>query len=169
VLSDLYAFVATAIAGLVVVLSGWHQADAVAALVVAALMAWAGSRLLRDSWRVFLEAAPRGIDVGAVGAALRGTEGILQVHDLHVWEVTSGFVALSAHVLVDPERDCHERRQQLTDLLEHDFGIAHATLQVDHPTPPTLNAADADPDRAAAPAPGAGPRPAHAPALRQLR
>jgi cobalt-zinc-cadmium efflux system protein len=133
VLSDLYAFIATAIAGLVVVLTGWHQADAVAALVVAALMTWAGSLLLRESWRIFLEAAPRGIDVGAVGDALRSATGVLGVHDLHVWEVTSGFAALSAHVLVDPDHDCHERRQQLSDLLAHDFGITHATLQVDHP------------------------------------
>jgi cobalt-zinc-cadmium efflux system protein len=138
VLSDLYAFVATAVAGAVVLWTDWHQADAVAALVVAALMVRAGSVLLRESWRVFLEAAPRGIEVAAVGQAMRETVGVLGVHDLHVWEVTSGFPALSAHVLVDPAHDCHERRQALSDLLADGFGITHATLQVDHPTGPAL-------------------------------
>ena len=136
VLTDLYAFVATAIAGLVVLTSGWVRADAVAALVVAALMALGGVRLMRDSWRVFLEAAPRGIDVAAIDAFLHNAEGVVEVHDLHVWEVTSGFPALSAHVLVDDAHECHERRLHISDRLAADFGIEHTTLQLDHPEPP---------------------------------
>lgn len=138
VLTDLYAFVATAIAGLVVLTSGWVRADAIAALVVAALMAVGGVRLMRDSWRIFLEAAPKGVDVAAIDAFLHGADGVVEVHDLHVWEVTSGFPALSAHVLVDDAHDCHERRLHLSERLLADFGIEHITLQLDHPEPPPL-------------------------------
>jgi cobalt-zinc-cadmium efflux system protein len=134
ILNDLFAFIATAIAGLVVILTGWVRADAVAALIVAGLMAKAGWGLIRDSWRIFLEAAPRGTDVAAIDADLHAVYGVLEVHDLHVWEVTSGFPALSAHILVDHSRDCHERRQTITALVHNRHGIDHTTLQVDHPS-----------------------------------
>jgi cobalt-zinc-cadmium efflux system protein len=132
IVTDLFAFVATLVAGLVIHWTGWVRADAVAALVVAALMAAAAYRLLRDSSRVFLEAAPRGVDAGVIDAAIRGVEGVADVHELHVWEVTSGFPALSAHVLVDSGADCHERRLVIEALLEGRFAIEHTTLQVDH-------------------------------------
>jgi cobalt-zinc-cadmium efflux system protein len=131
-LTDLAAFAATLVAGLVIVVTGWVRADAVAALVVAGLMAVAAYRLLRDSARIFLEAAPRGVDPAGVEAAVRGLDGVTGVHDLHVWEVTSGFPALSAHVLVDSAADCHERRLAIEALLDERFGIDHTTLQVDH-------------------------------------
>jgi cobalt-zinc-cadmium efflux system protein len=134
ILNDLFAFIATAVAGLVVLLTGWARADAIAALIVAALMAKAGWSLIRDSWRIFLEAAPRGIDVAAVDGDMHAVDGVLDIHDLHVWEVTSGFPALSAHVLVDTRFDCHERRQTITTLLHDRFGIDHTTLQLDHPS-----------------------------------
>jgi cobalt-zinc-cadmium efflux system protein len=132
ILTDLAAFVATLVAGLVIVVTGWYQADAVAALFVAALMATAAYRLLRDSARVFLEASPRGIDPAAVELAVLGLDGVTGVHELHVWEVTSGFPALSAHVLVDSTADCHERRAAIEALLDERFAIDHTTLQVDH-------------------------------------
>jgi len=132
VLTDLYASLAAALAGVVVVLAGWLEADPLAALVVSVLMLRSGFGLLRDSGRILLEGAPAGIDPGAVGRALAAQPGIVQVHDLHVWEVTSGFPALAAHVLVAPGIDCHDRRRDLQRLLTDDFGIAHTTLQVDH-------------------------------------
>lgn len=132
ILNDLFAFVGTAIGGAVVWLTGWTRADAVAALVVAALMAKAGYGLIRESGRVFLEAAPRGTDPGRVAADLRGLDGVVGVHDLHLWEVTSGFVALSAHVLVSPDRDCHRTRVAAERMLAQRYGIEHTTLQVDH-------------------------------------
>src|SRR3954447_18807833 len=116
--TDLFAFVATLVAGLVIYATGWMQADAVAALVVAGLVALAAYRLLRDSARIFLEASPRGIEPGAVEAGIRDVAGVTDVHDLHVWEVTSGFPALSAHVLVDSDVDCHERRLAVESMLD---------------------------------------------------
>jgi len=142
ILTDLFAFIATAVAGLVVMLTGWARADAVAALFVAALMAKAGWALVRDSWRVFLEAAPRGVDVAAIDADLHAVGAVVDVHDLHVWEVTSGFAALSAHVLVEEGSDCHGRRDHIANLLATRYGIDHVTLQVDHPVPPHLVAAE---------------------------
>src|SRR3954471_21103291 len=132
VLTDLVAFVATAVAGFVIVLTGWDRADGVASLFVAAVMLRAAWALLRDSGRIFLEAAPKGIDVDAVGAAMVGVPGVTEVHDLHVWEVTSGFPALSAHVLVGAADDCHGARLALERVLHERFGLDHTTLQVDH-------------------------------------
>lgn len=132
ILSDLYAFLTTAAAGLVILLTGWARADAIAALVVAALMTRAGYRLIRDSGRVFLEASPRGTDPSGIARDLAGLDGVVGVHDLHVWEVTSGFCALSAHVLVAPDRNCHERRVAAEQMLTQQYGIEHTTLQVDH-------------------------------------
>lgn len=132
IVTDLAAFIATLVAGLVIWLTGWTRADAVAALFVAALMALAAYRLLRDSARIFLEASPRGLDPQAVEDAIRGVDGVTDVHELHVWEVTSGFPALSAHVLVDSGADCHERRIALERVLQDRFAIDHTTLQVDH-------------------------------------
>jgi cobalt-zinc-cadmium efflux system protein len=132
VLTDLVAFIATAVAGLVILVTGWHRADGVASLFIAAVMLRAAWGLLRESGRIFLEAAPRGVDVESIGRAMVGVAGVQEVHDLHVWEVTSGFPALSAHVLVGHADDCHEARATLEQLLHDDFDIEHTTLQVEH-------------------------------------
>jgi cobalt-zinc-cadmium efflux system protein len=132
VLTDLYAFLATALAATVILATGFDRADPIAALVVAALMARAAWGLLRDSGRIFLEAAPEGIDVEEVGHALAAHPGVSSIHDLHVWELTSGFPALSAHVVVGAAEDCHARRGDLEVLLHDRFGIEHSTLQVEH-------------------------------------
>lgn len=132
ILTDLYAFIATAIAGVVVLATGFVRADAIASLVVAALMLHAAYGLLRASARVFLEAAPVDLSPEEIGVALAAQPGVVEVHDLHVWEVTSGFPALSAHVLVRPGADCHELRRHLQRMLEERFDIGHTTLQVDH-------------------------------------
>jgi cobalt-zinc-cadmium efflux system protein len=138
VLNDLYAFVATALAGLIVLVSGLDRADPIASLVVAALMLRSGILLLVKSGRVFLEAAPEGIDPEAIGRDLASQPGVVEVHDLHVWEVTSGFNAVAAHVIVAPDDDCHARRRELQGVLHDRFGIDHTTLQVDHATAPQL-------------------------------
>jgi cobalt-zinc-cadmium efflux system protein len=132
VLTDLYASLAAAAAGAVVLLTGFDRADAIASLLVAALMLRSGWGLLRDAGRVLLEGAPEGVDPQAVGRALAAQQGVVEVHDLHVWEVTSGFPALAAHVLVRPGDDCHGVRRSLQAMVMERFGIEHVTLQVDH-------------------------------------
>jgi len=134
VLADLYGSVAAVVAGLLVLLTGFAQADGLAALAVAALMLRSAWGLLHASGRVLLEGAPAGLDAGAIGRALAAHPGVSEVHDLHVWEVTSGFPALAAHVLVGPGDDCHGRREELERLLADSFGITHTTLQVEHET-----------------------------------
>jgi cobalt-zinc-cadmium efflux system protein len=132
VLADLYASLGAALAGLLVLTVGFQRADVIVALLVAALMVRSGFSLLGQSTRVLLEGAPRGIDPDAVGRALAAHPGVSEVHDLHVWEVTSGFPALSAHVLVPANADCHGRRAELEQLLAERFGLEHTTLQVEH-------------------------------------
>jgi cobalt-zinc-cadmium efflux system protein len=131
-LTDLIAFIVTAIAGAVILASAWTRADGVAALVIAVVMIRSAWGLLRDSGRVLLEAAPEGVDVGEVGRALAAHPHVESVHDLHVWEISSGFPSLSAHVLVHAGDDCHGIRRELEQLLHDRFQLDHTTLQVDH-------------------------------------
>jgi cobalt-zinc-cadmium efflux system protein len=132
ILTDLYGFAATAVAGGVILATGFRRADAIASLVVCALMLRAAYQLLKASGRVFMEAAPAGFDPAQIGRVLAAQRGVVEVHDLHVWEVTSGFPALSAHVVVRAGDDCHERRRELQQVLEQRYDIRHTTLQVDH-------------------------------------
>jgi cobalt-zinc-cadmium efflux system protein len=132
VLTDLFAFVATAIAAVVILTTGFREADTIASLFVAALMIRSGVRLVRDSGRIFLEAAPSGIDPSALGGELAALADVVEVHDLHVWEVTSGYSAMSAHVLVVPGGDCRAVRKAIECRLREAYAIEHTTLQVDH-------------------------------------
>ena len=132
ILTDLVAFIVTAIAGAVILITGFRRADGIASLFVAAVMLRAAYQLLKASGRVFLEAAPQGIDPDAIGRALVAEPGVSEVHDLHVWEVTSGFPTLSAHVLVGIDNDCHAARRHLESILHDRYDIEHTTLQVDH-------------------------------------
>jgi cobalt-zinc-cadmium efflux system protein len=137
-LTDVYAFIATAIAGVIIVATGFARADAIASLIVVALMLLAGYGLVRDSGRIFLEAAPAGLAPAAIGAVMASHPCVTEVHDLHVWEISSDLPAASAHVLVAPGEDCHAVRADLEELLSRDYGITHTTLQVDHAPGPLL-------------------------------
>ena len=132
ILTDLAAFIFTAIAGVIIITTGFDQADGIASLIIAAIMIRAAYGLLRDSGRVLLEAAPDDVDVDALGQALVRHPHVENVHDLHVWTVSSGFPSLSAHVLVRPGDGCHEIRRELERLIHDEYGIDHTTLQVDH-------------------------------------
>ena len=132
VATDLAAFAGTALAGGLILLTGWNRFDPIAGLVVAALMIKSSVSLLRESGRIFLEASPAGIDPDAVARAIAEEPDVVEVHDLHVWTVTSGFPALAAHVLVEPGADCHDARRRIQHLLEERFDLRHTTLQVDH-------------------------------------
>ena len=135
VLTDVAAFGAAALAGGMILATGWDRFDPIASLVVAALMLWSSVSLLRESTTIFLERAPSDSDPEAIGRALVADGDVVEVHDLHVWTVTSGFPALSAHVLVAPDADCHAARRRLEQTLSNRFGVTHTTLQVEHAEP----------------------------------
>jgi cobalt-zinc-cadmium efflux system protein len=137
VATDVAAFGATALAGGLILATGWNRLDPIASLAVAALMIWSSVQLLRESTAIFLERAPEDADPEAIGQALVAEADVVEIHDLHVWTVTSGFPALSAHVLVAPDADCHAARRRLERTLAERFGLSHTTLQVDHAEPVT--------------------------------
>jgi cobalt-zinc-cadmium efflux system protein len=131
VATDMAAFAAAALAGGLILATGWDRFDPIASLLVAALMLWSSWRLVRDSTVIFMETSGD-IDPREVGEALLAQEGVVDVHDLHVWTVTSGFPALSAHVLVEHDSDCHAARARLERLVSERFRVEHTTLQVEH-------------------------------------
>jgi cobalt-zinc-cadmium efflux system protein len=133
--TDVAAFAAAALAGGLILATGWDRFDPLASLVVAGLMLWSSYHLLRESTGIFLERAPGNADPHAIGRAIVAEDDVVEVHDLHVWTVTSGFPALSAHVLVAPGADCHAARRRLERMLGERFGLTHTTLQVDHAEP----------------------------------
>jgi cobalt-zinc-cadmium efflux system protein len=143
VLTDVAAFGAAALAGALILATGWDRFDPIASIAVAGLMVWSSAQLLRESTTIFLERAPTDADPDEIGRALVAEEGVVEVHDLHVWTVTSGFLALSAHVLVTPGADCHAARRRLERMLAERFGLTHTTLQVDHAEPPTIELGEA--------------------------
>jgi cobalt-zinc-cadmium efflux system protein len=130
--TDVAAFAAAGAAGGLILATGWDRLDPLVSLLVAALMLGAAVSLLRESGRIFLEGAPSSAPPADVGRAIAEHRGVVETHDVHVWTVTSGFPALSAHVLVRPDADCHRIRLELEDLLRERFGIEHSTLQVEH-------------------------------------
>ena len=130
VATDLAAFAGTAVAGAIVLATGWNRADPVASLVVAALIFWSSLSLLRESTRILLEVSPE--EPAEIVQAMLDVPHVADVHDLHVWTVGSGFPSLSAHVLVDPGADCHAIRLELATMLRERFDLGHSTLQVEH-------------------------------------
>lgn len=132
ILTDLYAFIGTFVAGVVIILTGFNRADAIASLVVAALMFHSGYQLQLKAIRVLLEGAPEGKPPGEIGVAMAHGKQVREVHDLHVWELAPGHPILTAHVLVEAGADCHAIRRSLEEMLKQRFEIAHTTLQVEH-------------------------------------
>ena len=131
-LTDLYAFIGTLIAGVVIMTTGFTRADAIASLAVAVLMLRSGWVLQKQAIHVLLEGAPDGMVPRDVGIAMAHGTHVKEVHDLHVWELAPGHPVLTAHVLVAPGVDCHATRRSLEQMLHDDFQIHHTTLQVDH-------------------------------------
>jgi len=134
VTTDLAAFAGTAIAGAVILATGWDQADPIASLAVAVLIFWSSYSLLRESTRILLDVAPR--EPHEIADSMLAVPGVVDVHDLHLWTVGSGFPSVSAHVLVEPGADCHALRRELAGLLDERFSLAHSTLQVEHAASP---------------------------------
>jgi cobalt-zinc-cadmium efflux system protein len=133
VLTDLYAFIGTVVAGFMIYFFDLTIFDPIAALFVAALMFRAGWMLVRESGRIFLQAAPKGMNPEEIGPRIANRPGVVEVHDLHIWEITSGVPSLSAHVVVEPGADVYEVQRGLEEMLEHEYHIEdHVVLQVDH-------------------------------------
>ena len=132
VFADLLGSLGVAAAAVIILLTGWLGADPLVSILIGVLVLASSWSILRDATTILLEASPKGIDTRAVGEALARAPGVVEVHDLHVWTITSGFPALSAHVLVGRGEDCHGRRRELEALLAQEFAIEHTTLQVDH-------------------------------------
>jgi cobalt-zinc-cadmium efflux system protein len=132
VMADLLGSVGVIVAAVLVLATGWRYADPIVGVVIGVLVLGSSWTILRDSTRILLEATPKGLDAGQLGREMRSLPGIMEVHDLHVWTITSGFPALAAHVMVAPDDDCHARRRELERMLKREYGITHTTLQVDH-------------------------------------
>jgi len=128
--ADALGSLAVVVSGAIVLITGWDRVDPITGILLGLLILLGSWRLISEPIDVLMEAAPAGVDVQEVGNALASVEGVREVHDLHVWTVTSGFPALAAHVLTDPARDPEEVRRALEHELADRFGIEHTTLQV---------------------------------------
>jgi cobalt-zinc-cadmium efflux system protein len=132
VFADALGSVGAIAAAVVIILTGWRYADPLISVAIGLLILGSSWKLLKDSTNILLEATPHGLDASEVGRKMASSRGVIEVHDLHIWTITSGFPALSAHVLVGRQEDCHARRRELETLLADEYSISHTTLQVDH-------------------------------------
>jgi cobalt-zinc-cadmium efflux system protein len=132
VVADMLGSLGAIAAAGIILLTGWRYADPIISVFIGLLVLGSSWKLLRDSVNILLEQTPRGIDANEVGKKMAGVPGVEEVHDLHIWTITSGFPALSAHVLVGRDENCHARRHNLEELLAREYGIEHTTLQMDH-------------------------------------
>jgi cobalt-zinc-cadmium efflux system protein len=138
VLADLLGSVGVVAAAIVILTTGWEQADPVISAVIGVMILASSYTIVRDAVAILLEASPRGLDVADVGREMATMPGVVEVHDLHVWTITSGFAALAAHVVVGADTDCHAKRRELEAMLHDRFGLDHTTIQVDHEGPDVL-------------------------------
>ncbi len=140
VVADLLGSVGVIVAAVLIITTGWLYADPLVSILIGLLILASSWRVLREATEILLEATPAGVDADAVGLRMTDVAGVVAIRDLHIWTITSGFAALSAHVVVGPAEDCHACQQEITRVLAHDYGITHTTLQVEHddgdPTPP---------------------------------
>jgi cobalt-zinc-cadmium efflux system protein len=132
ILGDTLSSVGVIIGGVIILATGWNRIDAVLSCVIACIIVVGSINLLREVVDVLLESAPQGVDTAAVRAALTDVAGVEQVHDLHIWSITVGMPALSAHIVVaSPSDDPYSLRRTLQQTLQTRFGIEHATLQME--------------------------------------
>jgi cobalt-zinc-cadmium efflux system protein len=132
VIADVLGSVGVIAAAIVILFTGWVYADPLISVLIGILVAASSWGVLKESVSILLEATPTGIDAEELQAKIESVAGVSNVHDLHIWTITSGFPALAAHVLVERGEDCHAKRRELERLLENEYEIDHTTLQVDH-------------------------------------
>jgi cobalt-zinc-cadmium efflux system protein len=119
------------VSGTVILATGWNPIDPLASLAIAGLILASSWRLIAEPVNVLMEAAPAGLDVEAIGRRMCGIEHVREVHELHLWTVTSGFETLAAHVVVERGADRDLVRRRLEVLLREEFGVEHTTLQME--------------------------------------
>ena len=131
VLADALASVGVIAAALVILASGWMTIDPLISLAIAGLIVWGGAGIVRAAVDILMEAAPRGLDIAQLGDAIAAVDGVVEVHDLHAWTVTSGFPAVAAHITIGPDVEPWLVRQRTAEMMRRHFGIDHSTLQVE--------------------------------------
>jgi len=131
VAADALGSVAAIAAGTLILLFGWHWADPAASVSIALLVVYSSWALLKEAVGVLLEGAPGHIDVDALRAEIRSLDGVCSVHDLHVWTITTGLVAMSGHVTVEPGDFTPAKTAEIRKLVHDRFGIDHATIQLE--------------------------------------
>lgn len=136
VVGDLLGSVGVVLAGLIIWLTGWMRADPLVSLVIGGLILFSSWRLVREAVHILLEGVPRDLDVEALLSSLRSLDGVNGVHDLHVWTITSGYPALSAHVVCAHGVDREMVLAQLNRMLRERFDISHTTIQLEPESPP---------------------------------
>jgi cobalt-zinc-cadmium efflux system protein len=132
-LGDAISAAGVAVAGMIIALTGASIADPVVSILIGILILWSSWGILKESVNVLLEAIPEGMDMADVERTIGGVHGVLAVHDLHVWTVGSGMVCCSCHVMVNEQsvRSGENVLRAVTEELQHNFGIAHTTIQVE--------------------------------------
>jgi cobalt-zinc-cadmium efflux system protein len=146
VIGDALGSVAAILAGVTVLLTGFRAADAVAGVLIAGLLVWSAARLVRESVDILLEGAPRELDLPQIADEVGRLPGVKGIHDLHIWTVTSGFLAMSGHVDLEPGADPDTVRRAVHRLLHNDYDIEHTTIQTE-PAPGLLEIESPSPSR----------------------
>jgi cobalt-zinc-cadmium efflux system protein len=131
VVSDLAGSVAAIIAGVIIYFTGWYRADTIVSLLIIALILFSSSRLLGEAFHILMEGAPRGLSLKDVERELRAIEGVSDVHELHAWSLSSGFNALSAHLVVKDQALQQAALKKATCCAAASFGINHTVFQVE--------------------------------------
>ena len=138
VMGDALGSIAALVSGAVIAFAGWTRIDPIASLVICVLIAFSSWRLLRESLHALMEGVPHGLSVDTIGAEMAHVDGVLSVHDLHVWTLSGSRTALSAHVVVNNLGQWERTRAELQERLHERFGIDHITLQPESTTRPLV-------------------------------
>jgi cobalt-zinc-cadmium efflux system protein len=133
VLGDTISSVGVIAAAIIIMLTGWTAADPIMAIVISVIVLWGAVRLVRDSVDILMEAVPKHIKVETVVDKMRGIPGVQEIHDIHIWTITSGIIALSAHLMIEDQMVSisNDIRDSVNHMLGEDFGITHTTLQLE--------------------------------------
>lgn len=136
VVGDLLGSVGAIVAGVVIWFSGWEMADPIVSLFIGGLILVSAWRLVADAVHILLEGTPRDLDIDALIKRICEVEGVVSVHDLHVWTITSGYPSLSAHVVCSHESEAELVRVKVNRVLRERFGLTHTTIQMESQIPP---------------------------------